>query len=236
MREVLTILGLIGSIAIAWFFGGILKGFYTGHLINWAASKLDKAPSDKITHLPIWKFELPIDLIAISASYGTIFIVSFIVLALLNMYISSLVHESELSTVDRSLGALFGLLRGIVLVVLLYMPISLFVGDDGEKPEWLVASKSVPLLEYTVDFVKDNILPNSEKVIDEIAEKDKKEDKSSDSFSNDIGKKISDSAKSLKDKLLEDKDKKSDTGYKGKVRDAMKDLIEREVDGEDYNQ
>lgn len=234
VREVLTILGLIGTVVITWFTGGVFKGFFSGQFTNWAASKLDKTPSEEITHLPVWKFDLPIDLLAIVTSYGVVFILAFIALALLNMYVSNLVQESELSGLDRALGALFGLFRGIILVVLLYMPISLFVSDDGQRPKWLESSKSVPLLEYTVNFAKDNILQSSKETIKKIV--DNKDSTKTDSKDNDISKKTSNKAESLKEKILNNVKDSSKEGYKNIERDALKSLIEKEIKTEEYNQ
>ncbi len=173
IREILTILGLLGSLAVTWVWGGVLKPTYSDFLTSWAESQLDEVSTEPVTHLSIWKLDLPIEVLATLSSYGTLFLISFIAMALLNFYVSSLVQDSDLSTVDRSFGALFGLVRGVILVVLLYMPLTLFIGDDGEKPKFIAEAKTVPLLDYSASFVQNNILPEKNETDENIDNNEK---------------------------------------------------------------
>ncbi len=85
-------------------------------------------------------------LIADLAAGAVIFIVSLILLSILTRAISKRVQDSALGTLDRSLGFLFGLLRGAVLVCLAYIGYELVVPNRAEHPAWLTSARSLPLV------------------------------------------------------------------------------------------
>ncbi len=75
-----------------------------------------------------------------------IFLVALFFLAMISHAISNRVQDSALNAVDRTLGFLFGLARGAVLVCLGYLVIEwALAGSD--KPDWLRSAKSLPFVE-----------------------------------------------------------------------------------------
>ncbi|MBL1148180.1 MAG: CvpA family protein [Pseudomonadota bacterium] len=238
VREVLTILGLIGATAVTWIFGGVMSGFYTGHMTRWAEGRLEEIPEGGVTHMPLFsgRLELPIDFFSQVASYSTVFFLSFSIVAAINFYVAGLVQESKLSIVDRSLGAAFGLARGVLLATLLYIPIALFVADEEEKPVWIAEAQTAPLLQYGVDIIQTHFMPEKDE--------DEKDGKSRDKTANAAEKIIS----NMKDAALEagggvntddilfgaggkkDKNTPKDDGYDGDDRGELDQLIEQELD------
>ena len=100
----LELLSLAGWV-VAWF-----AGLWVGPLL---------AP-----HLPVGAVGSPLNVVA---SFACAFIVALIVWGLMARVVSSLVKRTLLSPVDRLLGALFGLLRGMagllaVVAVLAHTP------------------------------------------------------------------------------------------------------------------
>jgi membrane protein required for colicin V production len=53
------------------------------------------------------------------AAFCVLFVVTLVLAAVLNRIASAAVRKSSMSGTDRALGALFGLLRGVVIVVVL---------------------------------------------------------------------------------------------------------------------
>jgi len=109
----------------------------------------------------------------IAAGAGT-FIVALIVLTIVTKLIAEQVQGSALNPLDRSLGFVFGLLRGIIIVCLLYGAISWMMPPD-KQPSWMRDAKSMPLIEQGTSFLKSLIPSNAaEKIANEAeAQRDK---------------------------------------------------------------
>jgi len=75
-----------------------------------------------------------------------VFVVSVIVMSLVTHYVAAALQGSGLSAVDRSLGFLFGIARGAVLVCLLYLGLNWLIEDDG-YPQWVTEARTLPLVE-----------------------------------------------------------------------------------------
>lgn len=83
-----------------------------------------------------------------------VFIVVLMVLKLVAGMIGKSVKESPLGFLDRSLGALFGLLRGMVIVSLLYMGVSVFFIAD-KMPDWVKSAKLRPMVAWSAEMMKE---------------------------------------------------------------------------------
>jgi len=86
------------------------------------------------------------DLIPIQLAAGvvvfvfTLFSLSFIIRA-----IAKHIQQSSLNVLDRSLGFLFGLVRGGLIVCLIYLGVE-FLMTPEEQPNWIRDAKSMPLI------------------------------------------------------------------------------------------
>lgn len=83
---------------------------------------------------------------------GVLFIVTLFVLSLTSHAISSRVKGSTMGVLDRSLGFVFGLLRGGLLISLAYLAFS-WVQPVKDQPEWLRAAKTMPLIERGAELI-----------------------------------------------------------------------------------
>lgn len=79
------------------------------------------------------------------AGYIILFLISLIVLSVVAKAIGGAVRASVLSGVDRSLGLLFGLARGAVLAVAVYIVACLAIPPD-RWPEPVLESRSLPYI------------------------------------------------------------------------------------------
>jgi membrane protein required for colicin V production len=94
--------------------------------------------------------------IADVATVAVTFIVCLVVLHLVTMRIADFVVDSRIGPLDRTLGFVFGVLRGIVIaVVVVIFGLYLFTNkpplpgetpDYSQLPEWAAQSKSLPFL------------------------------------------------------------------------------------------
>jgi membrane protein required for colicin V production len=75
-------------------------------------------------------------------AFGVVFILSLIVLLLASRWISALVRASPVSGLDRTLGLVFGLVRGAALCILAYIGAGMVVQVD-RWPEPVLNAESV---------------------------------------------------------------------------------------------
>lgn len=88
-----------------------------------------------------------------------VFIVSLIVFSLLTANVSERVLDSRVGAIDRTLGFVYGLLRGLVLVVIAYMIVS-YMMDREKLPAWVTQARSLYLIQDTGSFIRTCCLPD----------------------------------------------------------------------------
>jgi len=93
-------------------------------------------------------------LIADAVAGGTVFLLTLFVLSFISSFIANRVRGSAVGSVDRSLGFVFGLLRGFVLLSIAYLAISWALPPD-DQPKWVRAAKTMPLLERGAGLIAD---------------------------------------------------------------------------------
>ncbi len=87
------------------------------------------------------------------AAGGAIFLVTLVILWILTRMISNSVKGSALNALDRSLGFVFGLVRGAVLVCLLFIGVEWLVKPE-QQPDWLRNARSLPLVVWGADQIR----------------------------------------------------------------------------------
>jgi len=88
-----------------------------------------------------------------------VFLIALIILTILTGYLARFVHSSALSPIDRTLGLIFGVARGAILVSLAYLVIDVSL-PQTDRPSWLQDAKSEPLLAQGADLLR-GVLPES---------------------------------------------------------------------------
>jgi len=75
-----------------------------------------------------------------------LFLVALVLFSVLTRILSNRIQHSSLGALDRSLGLLFGFLRGAVIVVLVWLALGYMV-TEGDRPAWIQEARSRPLVE-----------------------------------------------------------------------------------------
>jgi membrane protein required for colicin V production len=88
-----------------------------------------------------------------------LFMISLIGLTILTGFLARFVHSSALSPIDRTLGLIFGVVRGAVLVSLAYLALDIGV-PQTDRPGWIRDAKSEPLLAQGAGLLR-GMLPES---------------------------------------------------------------------------
>jgi membrane protein required for colicin V production len=106
--------------------------------------------------------QLPIAKVALG---GVVFLIVLIVVHLVTSRISDSILDSRIGMIDRVLGFVFGVARGLVLVVIPFMFFEEFVPEaKGGQPVWVAKAKTLPLIRGTGNEFKKLLVryvPNS---------------------------------------------------------------------------
>jgi membrane protein required for colicin V production len=88
----------------------------------------------------------------------SLFIVLLILLGFVNHTISSRIHASSLGPLDKSLGLVFGLVRGVVLVALAHMAMTdWFIPEKSQRPEVINQARTEPYVAMAATYIKELI-------------------------------------------------------------------------------
>lgn len=116
VREALSLLVWVAAFVVAFFFSERLSPLLTN-----------------VVELPSLRY---------AAAFALLFVLTLIVGSMVNYLVAQLVKMTGLSAVDRLLGSMFGMCRGvlIVLLILIFLPKILPVQQDG----WWKTSLLIP--------------------------------------------------------------------------------------------
>jgi membrane protein required for colicin V production len=120
VKEVLSIVSWVGA-AFATFYGF--------HAVSAFVHRFIESP-----------------MIGDAVAAGSLFLLTLFALSFVSGLIANRVRGSSVGSVDRSLGFVFGLLRGFVLISIAYLALS-WALPPAEQPTWVRAAKTMPLLQ-----------------------------------------------------------------------------------------
>jgi membrane protein required for colicin V production len=89
---------------------------------------------------------------AMVVAYIAVFLVVLIPLSFISARFADNVQQSSVGPLDRSLGAVFGIVRGLILVSLAYILFTLIV-PVKKQPEWIAHAWTLPLIQDTGDVL-----------------------------------------------------------------------------------
>jgi membrane protein required for colicin V production len=108
--------------------------------------------------LPIAKQYFSSDAVAAGVSAGGVFLGTLLIVSIITARISDMVLDSRVGALDRTLGFLFGLGRGLVIVVVAFLFFAWLV-PDRSQPEWVRSAKSKLVLQNTGQWLM-SMLPD----------------------------------------------------------------------------
>lgn len=90
--------------------------------------------------------------IAMPLAFAAIFLGSLIVAYFITAKLSDVILDSRIGALDRTLGFLFGVARGFLLMVVAYgLYEKLTSGNEKAQPTWVTEAKTRPALKSTAD-------------------------------------------------------------------------------------
>jgi len=102
---------------------------------------------------PIAEQWLQKGIVADAAAGLSVFVVVLIVLSILSSVIARRVKDSSLSAIDRTLGLMFGLLRGVIVACLVYIGVT-WALPEANRPVWIKEARTASLLQIGADKLK----------------------------------------------------------------------------------
>jgi membrane protein required for colicin V production len=96
--------------------------------------------------------------VAAGAVVGGLFLGTLLIVSIITVRISDMILDSRIGALDRSLGFLFGLGRGLIIVVVAYLFFDWLVPQKSQ-PTWVTGAKSKVVLASTGDWLK-SMLPD----------------------------------------------------------------------------
>jgi membrane protein required for colicin V production len=107
---------------------------------------------------PIAKQYINNDTVAKAVSIAGVFLGTLLLVSIVTIKISDMILDSRVGALDRTLGFLFGLGRGLVIVVVAFLFFAWLV-PDRSQPEWVRGAKSKVVLQGTGQWLM-SMLPD----------------------------------------------------------------------------
>jgi len=86
------------------------------------------------------------------ASYVIVFLVVLIPLSFISFRFAQDVHNSPVGALDRSLGGIFGVVRGLAVVGIAYIVFSAFVPVPAQ-PAWITEAGTLPVIQSSAEVI-----------------------------------------------------------------------------------
>ncbi len=213
IRETLTILGVVGGLAASLAFGKQLVPLMS----QWIG--VDKNAKDPQLMLGIVPYTVVADVLA----YGSIFLIVVIVLSIISNLLAKGARTLGLGPIDRTLGVIFGIARGVLVLAVLYLLPYLLFPEDTRK-EWFKDSRTIVYIESTAAWLSE-FLPDSVKNTTPSSAADS---------ANSMAKATRDKLKDLEllnsDEPVKEETVPAEDGYETDQRQNMQELIQEQSD------
>ena len=125
--------------------------------------------------LPYAKTYFNNDIIAAGAVIGGTFLGTLLIVSIITVRFSDMVLDSRVGALDRTLGFLFGLARGLVIVVVAFLFFAWLV-PPRTQPSWVANAKSRVVLQSTGDWLISMLPDDPESTILRRLKRPKQED------------------------------------------------------------
>ena len=98
------------------------------------------------------------------------FLITLLIVGMITARISDAILDSRIGALDRSAGFLFGLFRGLVIVVIGYLFFNWLVQED-KQPGWVREARALPVLKSTGEWIKAQLPSDPEEAFSKFRKK-----------------------------------------------------------------
>jgi membrane protein required for colicin V production len=173
---------------------------------------------------PIAQEVISVPLLADVTTGVVIFLTVVILLSLATRLVAGMVRNLGLGPLDRSLGLVFGLLRGFLLVCLAWLAFAWFVPLDEDRPDWARDARARPAVIWgaglLLDLLPERLFLEGEAAASETREQIERLRRSATAF------------EELNSPLQKGYENEQEPAYNDDERGAMQQLIQDSLDGQ----
>lgn len=165
------------------------------------------------------------------ATWLGVFVLTLVVFIPISSFFVEKVQGKAMTAIDRSLGFVFGLLRGLLIACLIYLLAAQFWDKPKDAPYWIKEAKTKHILNAGAELIKDLVPIKSDR--DGDGKKDGKEEGAG--LGEDDDETAKQDEKRKADELLENLTRpepevnKNQPGYDDNTRKNLDDLIEKKT-------
>ncbi|MCR4918009.1 MAG: CvpA family protein [Alphaproteobacteria bacterium] len=166
------------------------------------------------------------------ASYFIVFFVILLVAGFFNQKLRDRIQASMMNVTDHTLGVIFGIIRGVVVMGVVYWVAIWYYSDTPRVPEWVTESRTRPIMQMTAVKLDKWFVPGEEnrllkRDVDGTLESQK-------IYDNLINPRVEKTAPKPREKKQDTTEKKSaapqgqkndETGYKNSERNALENQL-----------
>ncbi|WP_273759533.1 CvpA family protein [Bartonella sp. ML70XJBT.G] len=174
---IITVLdGIVVAVILLSAFLAMLRGFSREilSLVSWAIAAVATLFLFKPV-LPFFEQYLSNKMIALITTLVTIFIIVLIITSIITMKISDFIIDSRIGILDRIIGFVFGVLRGLFIVVIGMLLLNALVNPENQA-NWLKNAKTKPILDSLGQKVLERLPKNLDTVLEKAENFLKKDD------------------------------------------------------------
>lgn len=164
------------------------------------------------------------------ASYFIVFFVILITVGFFNQKLRDRIQDSIMNVTDKTLGVIFGIVRGVVAMGVIYWGALWYYSDAPRLPRWLDAARTRPIMHTTAELLDKWFVPGTENKLlarDRVGMEEKMK-----IYNNLINPAVSDKVVTKpadkpadKGTTATDADKPTETGYKSSERTALENQL-----------
>jgi len=212
--DYIYIVTVVGSTIWATVRGGVYETIAT---MSWALAAIAARFASPYldTFLQKW-FELSESTVGtLIASYFIVFFVILVLVGFINQKIRDRIQDSVFSVTDKTLGVIFGILRGVVVMGFVYLGLLWYYSDmPTGLPKWVLHAKTRPVMQLTIVKLDEWFFFGNNKLL-------KNDTKDTQKILNNL---INPAIEKVNAKI-ESKQNAVETGYKSSEREALENQL-----------
>lgn len=147
--DVIVVCVILLSGLLAWF-QGLVKEIFS--IASWLGAIFVTSYAFGPV-LPLVREHLGLQEAAVPLTIAGLFIGSLIIFTILSRLIVRIVHGAGAGALDRTLGFVFGLMRGALIVIVLYMAAGIYVTGMEQQPRWFANARTLHLTALVTKYV-----------------------------------------------------------------------------------